>query len=183
MNIGFDFDKIFIDYPPFIPDRVINRIYKQKDNGVLLYRIPASPEQLLRKLTHLPFFRPAITDNLAFVRDLAKQNGNNLFLISGRFGFLQKQTEKLKQKHKLHEIFSTMHFNFNNEQPHIFKNKLIKKYHIAIYIDDDLSLLKFLAKENPTSHFYWLNKKNQANLQKNLFAITHLSQAFKNRKS
>jgi hypothetical protein len=36
MNIGFDFDKVFVDYPPIIPDYFFDRFYKKKANGTLL---------------------------------------------------------------------------------------------------------------------------------------------------
>ena len=52
MKIGFDLDKIFINTPPFVPISIINKFYKQRDNGILLYRIPTRPEQLFRKATH-----------------------------------------------------------------------------------------------------------------------------------
>ena len=55
MNIGFDFDKVFIDYPPFLPGKLFDKLYKKKDNGTLLFRIPEYPEQILRKALHLPF--------------------------------------------------------------------------------------------------------------------------------
>lgn len=176
MNIGFDLDKIFIDYPPLVPDVVIDRLYKQKTNGALLYRIPSKPEQFLRLLTHYPFFRPPIIENIKFTEKIYHKNKNRHYLISSRFSFLKKRTHALIQRYRLNKIFDEMFLNFENKQPHIFKNEVIKKLKIDRYVDDDLFLLQFLARKNQKTKFFWLNNKYTKPLRKNLFAITKLSE-------
>lgn len=175
MNIGFDFDKIFIEYPPFVPDKLIDFLYKEKSNGFLKYRIPLKPEQFFRLLTHYPFLRKPIKKNLAYVKNLKKQNNTKYYLISSRFGFLKKRTEQIIRKNNLNLIFDDMFFNFENRQPHIFKKRVVEKLKLDSYIDDDLPLLLFLAKKNSKTKFYWLNKNEVRQLSRNLFAITKLS--------
>lgn len=178
MNIGFDLDKIFIDYPFFIPDFIIDKLYKKKSNGTLSYRIPKRPEQLLRHLIHQPIFRQPIKENLEFMRNLASKNTHNYYLISGRFGFLKKKTNELVKKHGFNNIFKDLYFNFENNQTHLFKNQLIQKLKIDCYVDDDLALLNFLTKNNPKTKFFWLNKQASKKLSDNLFAIKRLSEMF-----
>ncbi len=179
MRIGFDLDKIFINSPPFIPDALITRLYMKKPDGALEYRIPSKPEQGLRRLSHLPVFRPPIPENLAFLKSIPKDK-NKIYLISSRFKFLEGQTNDLVKKYRLDKIFEEMYFNFENRQPHIFKNKVLKKLNLDLYIDDDLSLLNYVAKENKKTKFFWLNhtKKNHR-LADNIFAISKLSDIFK----
>ena len=179
MNIGFDLDKVFIDYPFFIPDIIIDKLYKKKVKGKLIYRIPSKPEQLFRLLIHQPIFRQPIKENLNFMKTLAAKNTHNHYLISGRFGFLKGQTAKLVQRHGLDKIFKDLYFNFENHQTHLFKNGIIQKLKIDRYVDDDLALLKFLVKKNPGTKFFWLNKKLRNKISNNLFAITHLAEMFK----
>ena len=181
MNIGFDLDKIFIDYPPFVPDKLIDRLYKQKSDGVLLYRVPSKLEQVLRIVSHYPIFRLPLTENIKFVKDLTnKQKDNNkYYLISSRFGFLKNATEALIKRHGFNEIFDAMFFNFENRQPHLFKHEIITKLKIDRYVDDDLPLLEFLNKKNNKTKFFWLNEKISKPLKNNLFAINHISEMFK----
>ena len=176
MNIGFDLDKIFIDYPPLVPDAFINRLYKQKSNGVLLYRMPSKVEITMRILSHHPLFRPPIRDNIKFVEDLAKSKKHKHYLISSRFSFLMRQTEFIVKKYNFDKIFDSMFFNFKDQQPHIFKDQVIKKMKIDLYVDDDLPLLEFVSENNPDAKFFWLNRKQTQPLRKNLFAIKHLSE-------
>ena len=178
MNIGFDLDKIFINYPPFVPDVLIDKLYKQESNGVLSYRIPSKPEQLLRTLTHHPLLRPPIKKNIEYVKKLNSRNTHKYYLISSRFSFLKNRTQTIIQKYGLNTIFDGLYFNFGDKQPHIFKNETIKILKIDLYVDDDLRLLQHLAKDNTKAKFFWLNKKQTKSFGKNLFAITHLSEMF-----
>jgi len=178
MNIGFDLDKIFIEYPFFLPDFVVDKTYKIVFNNNIIYRIPSKPEQFLRLLLHYPLFRQPIHNNIDFVKNISKKNTDNYLLITGRFSFLKSRTDQIIKKHALDKIFKKIFINLNNEQPHIFKSNLIKQLKIDKYVDDDLFLLKYAAKQNPTTKLFWLNKNISKPLKKNLFAIKHISEMF-----
>jgi len=178
MKIGFDLDKVFIDSPPLIPPGLLEKYYKKRDNGVLLYRIPAYPEQIFRKALHLPFLRPSIKENVDFLKHISKKE-NKLYLISSRYKFLEKETNRLIKKHQLAGLFDGMYFNYNNMQPHFFKDAVLKTLRLDRYIDDDLSLLKHVAKNNPQTKFFWLNHtKEKQPLSNNIVAITKLPEIF-----
>lgn len=175
MNIGFDLDKVFIDTPPFIPDGIIERLYKKKSNGTLVYRTPSKTEQLIRIISHLPIFRPPLKNNLTFLNSIPKDR-HTLYLVSSRFSFLKQPTRTIVRTHKLDKIFQELYFNFNNEQPHIFKSRIINKLKLDKFVDDDLHLLKYVASKNNKIKLYWLNKKLNKKIGPNITAITHLSQ-------
>lgn len=179
MRIGFDLDKVLIDYPPIIPSVLIDRLYKEKGDGILLYRIPSRPEQFIRLLTHYSLFRQPIIKNIRFVKNLPRNNQDKYFLISSRFGFLKNRTEEIIKKYQVDKLFNGMFFNFGNQQPHLFKDEVVKKLKLDRYVDDDLPLLKFLSQNSPQIKFFWLNKKINQLLEKNLWAITHLSKILK----
>ena len=176
MHIGFDLDKIFINSPPFIPGRILERMYRKADHNQLHFRIPSRPEQFLRRCIHLPFLRQPIIENLYFLRSFPKKQ-HKLYLISSRFGFLKKITMELVKRHKLDEIFDEMYFNFKDDQPHIFKNAMVQKLNLHLYVDDDLALLQYLAKRNKKIKFFWLTKRGnrRSTTEKNIFAIKDLS--------
>lgn len=178
MNIGFDLDKVFIDTPPFIPKSFIEKLYKKRDNEELVYRIPGTVEQVIRNLTHLPLLRPAIMENLNFLKDLPGKD-NKFYLISSRFKFLEKRTQALTRKYQLDKVFDKMFFNFANEQPHIFKSRIIKNLKLDYYIDDDISLLKYVAQHNPKTKFFWFTKESKKTpLPENIFIAKQLSDIF-----
>lgn len=178
MNFGFDLDKIFIDYPLFVPATFIDWLYKQRVNGTLCYRIPSRPEQWFRVLTHHPILRQPISKNIEFVRKKASENSDNYYLISSRFGFLRKRTNEIVKKYDFNKIFDGMFFNFANEQPHIFKKRFVERLKLDFFVDDDLPLLCFLAKDIQKTMFFWLNRRKHMPIAKNLIAITQFSQMF-----
>ncbi len=179
MNIGFDLDGIFINTPPFVPGEIIEKLYKKRDNGILLYRIPSYSERIFRKITHFPLFRPPIKENLAFLKTISKDK-NKLYLISSRFNFLEKETNQLVKRYELDKIFDGLYFNFSNKQPHVFKDEIIKKLNLDMHIDDDLSLIKYVAQNNPKTRFLWLNRlKQDRSIAKNVFSISSLAEMFK----
>lgn len=184
MQIGFDLDKVFIDTPPFIPTSIIQKIYKKKSHGELVYRIPAKKGQMIRRISHLSVFRPPIKKNIKFLKTLPHDT-NKIYLISSRYKFLEDATNGLIKKHKLDTLFDKLYFNYDNEQPHLFKNRILQQLKLDMYIDDDLSLLQYVAKHNPKTKFYWLKTdayryymKHHPTLEKNITPIDNLSQIF-----
>jgi hypothetical protein len=176
VNIGFDLDNIFINTPPIVPGEIIEWLYKEKSNGYLRYRIPSKLEQIIRIISHHPLFRPPIHANLNYLRSLGKTKKDKYYLVSSRFSFLENRTNDLIKQHQLDKIFTAMYFNYSNDQPHEFKNKMIKKLNLDIFVDDDLQLLGYLADKNPKTKFFWLNKKLSKNLRKNLSAVKQISE-------
>ncbi len=179
MNIGFDLDKVFIDYPPLVPSNLINFLYKRPSKKTLQYRIPKKSEQLFRQISHISFLRPLIKNNFEILEYKSFKRKHKHFLISSRFSFLKKRTNHIIEKYQFDKLFDGMFFNFKDEQPHFFKNRIIGQLKIHRYIDDDLDLLKFLSKKNKKTLFYWLNDKINKKLTPNLFAVKSLESVFK----
>jgi hypothetical protein len=179
MNIGFDLDKIFINFPPLISPKIIDMFYKEKADHELKYRVPSRLERIVRIISHHPIIRSPITKNLEYIRKLNMKNINKYYLISSRFSFLKKRTDDFIKNNDLDKIFNAMYFNYENKQPHQFKNEVIKKLNIDMFVDDDLQLLEYLVSKNPGIKFFWLNNKISKPLKKNLFAIKNISEMFK----
>ena len=180
MRIGFDFDGVFIDKPPFIPKKLIERLYKKKSSN-LSYRFPSKAEQVIRILSHKKIFRPPIRENIATIKKYKKNGSHTFFLISGRFGFIKKETENLLKHYQLEEMFKKRFINYDNNQPHIHKKNVLKHIQLDRYVDDDFDLILFLSKITPKTIFFWVNKLEDKKISKNLFAITDFSKVFKDK--
>lgn len=189
-RIGFDFDKVFVSYPPIIPDKLIDFLYKGKvallrekspKNLKLEYRMPGDLEKKIRIISHSYLFRPPISKNIKSLRLINKKTNHKLFLISSRFSFLKDRTNYWLDRNKLKEEFFDIHFNYNNLQPHIFKERMIKKNKITDYVDDDLDLLVYTAQKLPDLNFYWLTdskKSDYKNLPKNIKIVKSVREIY-----
>jgi len=160
-RIGFDFDKIFVNYPQFIPDALVNRLYKKKTQK-LTYRFPGTIEQKIRIFSHHHLFRTPIMYNINVLKAISR-NGIETYLISSRFGFLKNKTEYWVRKYSMQRLFKEIHFNYDNNQPHKFKEGVLRQLRLTHYIDDDLDLLLYLSKKLPSTHFYWLTSNSKYN--------------------
>ena len=161
MRIGFDLDKVFIDYPPFVSDTLIDWLFKDHTTRKLSYRFPGKLEQKVRRLSHMHWFRPPIKDNIAFVQSLAKEKKHRLYLVSGRFSFLKGLTSLLLKKYGLSDVFAKMEINYADKQPHLFKKEIIEKYKLDMYIDDDLPLLRFIEEEHYKTRLFWIHRNRE----------------------
>lgn len=178
MRIGFDFDKVFVNYPPLVPNFVIDRLYKKKSRK-LTYRIPGSFERKIRILSHHPLFRPPIRSNITALTKIHEQKKHTLYLISSRFSFLRDKTQLWLKIYYMDELFDEIYFNFDDEQPHLFKNRMLSELKIDMYVDDDLDLLRFLAQKNSKKKFYWLRKQSfflSSELPDNVIEVTDIEE-------
>ncbi len=164
MNIGFDLDKVFIDYPPLIPQTTIDWLYKHSikelihpGDSHLHYNIPKNRYAIMiRKLSHHRLLRPKISRNIAFLEYLKSNYPQiNLYLISSRYSFLENTTIEILRKYEILPYFQKIFLNSKDEQPHIFKQKIINRVKIDLYIDDDLNLLEHLRKNCVKTGLLW----------------------------
>ncbi|OGM27689.1 hypothetical protein A3D00_00335 [Candidatus Woesebacteria bacterium RIFCSPHIGHO2_02_FULL_38_9] len=148
IRIGFDLDGVFIDKPPLIPGKVIEWLYRSHSNRQLSYRYPKTRlERLIRRISHYYKFRPPIKQNLDFIKKLSKDEGYELYVISGRYAFLEKRTQIWFKINGLDRTFREVNINLKNEQPHVFKEKMLKKLKPDIYFEDDELIAKYLARK------------------------------------
>ena len=114
MNIGFDFDKVFVNYPPGIPNKLIDYLYKghlalmkgKTKNVTLSYRYPGTIEQKIRMLSHAKILRPAIIENINALKKISQLKNCKTYLVSSRYGFLKSKTEEWLEKEKIEKYFS-----------------------------------------------------------------------------
>jgi hypothetical protein len=125
----------------------------------------------------MPIFRPGIESNLEFLKKIPRDH--KLFLISSRFGFLKSESENIVKRFGLKKFFDGIYFNFSDQEPQLFKDKKIRDLSLDTYVDDDFPLLKYVAKKNKKTKFFWLNKKQgRFLLTRNIIAISNISDIF-----
>lgn len=148
IKIAFDLDGVIIDKPPLIPKKLIEWLFRGNWEGELHYRFPESKfEQRIRKLSHFYLFRPPIKKNIEFIKELAKNKSYKLYIISGRYSFIKAETENWLKKRKIAEMFDRVYLNLNDEQPHLFKERILAELMVDIFIDDDELLTDYLVNK------------------------------------
>lgn len=162
LKVGFDLDGVIVGKPFFVPKSVLEWLYRAHDGNHKKYRIPTwKPEILIRKISHHWAFRLPLRKNLTLVKNIAQKSNTTTYIISSRYNFLKNRTKEWFNIHKLNNgLFEGIHLNLQNAQPHIFKEKMIKKLNIDIFYDDSELTLEHLSKNIKSTKFI-LVKKNK----------------------
>jgi len=148
IRVAFDLDGVIIGKPPLIPGKVLEWFVREQNSKNPRFRYPKFfGERWLRWFSHYHSFRPPIKENFELVKRLSKDKSYELFVISGRYRFLKKRTEKWFKVHKIDGIFKEVHLNLKNEQPHVFKEKVLKKLKPDIFFEDDELIVNYLNKK------------------------------------
>jgi hypothetical protein len=145
LKIGFDLDGVILYNParvvrPFI---ALAKKLVYGSHPPTKFRIPQSQgEKALLSLLHKSslFIAPGFTD----IKRLAQTGKIEAYLITGRYNFLKQDFEKWLDKMQAGTIFRKIHLNERNEQPHLYKEALIKKYHLDVFIDDNWDIIQHL---------------------------------------
>ena len=158
IRIAFDLDGIIIDKPPFISKKLLERLFRGSGRKGLHYRFPKTIlEQEIRKFSHFYLFRPPIWKNIEFIKELAKDKRYELYIVSARYSFIKNETWRWLEKRKINNIFKDVYLNTKDEQPHLFKERILKDLKPDIFIDDDNLMADYLAEKINDSKIYCLS--------------------------
>jgi len=134
IKIGFDLDGVIVGKPPLVPKGLIEFLVKKPANSSLHFRFPKSClEQYVRKFSHFYLFRPPLRQNIDFIKKLNSKK-YELYVISGRYSFLTAETDCWLKKRGLENLFKAVFINLGNEQPHLFKERIIKELNWIIFL-------------------------------------------------
>ncbi len=144
IRIGFDLDGVIIDKPPFMP-RYLMEMLVRKKNRSLTYRFPSTNfEKRVRIISHIPLLRPPLKKNIILIKELYKSNKYELYVVSSRYSFLEKRTKEWFRFYNMGMFFKDIYINLKDKQPHLYKEEMIKKLKLNVFIDDDKPLLNYL---------------------------------------
>jgi len=162
IKITFDLDGVIIDKPPLIPKRLLEWFFRGGKKNGLNYHFPTLKlEQWIRKLSHFYLLRPAIKSNIEELKKLDKSGKYELYAISARYSFLGKETETWLKKRKLTGLFKKIILNFNNEQPHLFKERKLKEIKPVFFVEDDGLIADYLVEKVVGTKIFCLLDKGE----------------------
>jgi len=167
IKVGFDLDGVLLYNPARIVRPLISLLKKKKiliDRKELEFYVPKpGPQQLMWDLFHKSscFMAPGIDR----IRLMKKEGIIEPYLITGRFGHLENDFNKWKRKMRADELFERCYMNSADEQPHLFKERLITELNLEIFVEDNWDIVKYLSS----------NKKRKIIWVSNIFdwKITH----------
>ncbi len=149
LKVGFDLDGVIL-YNPIRLVRPIAKSFKPfksfflKQKKELFYFPKTKIEQFLFRLLHKTSFipDPALND----IKKLVIAKEIEAYIVTGRYSFLKKDSDIWLKKIKAKTIFKECFQNKNDLQPNKFKEKMIKKLNLDVYIEDNWDIVQKLEK-------------------------------------
>ena len=155
IKVGLDFDGV-VAYNPFRIIRAPIKWFKREVLGVrkLTFFVPKNWwQRLLWTVIHESSIVPARGFNR--LRELAKRDDVELYLITARFGFLKSNLENWLKKYRAYDLFKSININENCEQPHEYKLRLANELNLDYYIEDNLDIVVYL-KDRVKAKVFWI---------------------------
>jgi len=166
IKIGVDLDGVIVGKPIFIPKSFIEWLVKNHHSRLLNYRFPKSRiEKWIRQKSHHWTLRPPMRKNFIVVKSLANQKNMQIFIISGRYSFLEGKTKEWFKRNGFVCTPERIFLNVNDEQPHYFKEKIIKKLDLDYFFDDDPKIIQYLKVKIKNTVFVRINKDGAKKLR------------------
>ena len=144
LRVGFDLDGVLLYNPARIVRPIVaavkNIIFKKKKVSFYF------PKSKLEKFIWLGFHKSSLFIAPGFKEILKLIKGKKIkaCIVSSRYSFLKEDFEKWLKKLNVHHLFSGIYFNQKDKQPHIFKEELIKKLKLDIFIEDNWDIVNYL---------------------------------------
>ena len=155
--VGFDFDGV-IAYNPLriarAPISYIKRIVLSSQKTE--FYVPKNfVERMLFYVPHLMSIMPGI--GMGLVRELVENGVIEAHVVSGRYGYLESGLRTWIKYQRLEHVFTSIHTNRNDEQPHLFKEKKLRELGIEYFVEDNLDIVRHLASHGKTKIMWIYN--------------------------
>lgn len=168
LKIGFDLDGVLLYNPARIIRPLISTLKQKKvciHRKELEFYVPQKRwEELIWELFHKSsiFLAPGF-EQIKHMRD---QGLIEPYLITGRYAHLKNDFEHWKKKMRADDTFEKTMMNDRDQQPHLYKEKMIKKYNLDIFVEDNWDIVNYLVRDAVS-----LNKKK--NKQRQILWVTN----------
>jgi len=160
LKVGFDLDGVILYNPARIVRPIIS-IFKSNflhKKGLKFYYPKSNWEKQIWRIFHWSSFitAPGLTDLVK----LAQSGKIEAYIITARFDFLKNDFHSWIKKIKGEKFLKGYYHNIKNEQPHLFKEKMIKKLNLDIYVEDNWDIVNYLnkvtKKEIKQTKIFWI---------------------------
>jgi hypothetical protein len=149
LRVGFDLDGVLLYNPARIVRPIISLMKKKKvliDRNELEFYVPKPGlGQFFWELFHKSSVW--VAPGFEQIEQLKNQKLIEPYLITGRFGHLKKDYVKWKKKMGAENLFASCYMNDRDEQPHLFKKRMIEQLKLDVFIEDNWDIVQYLDQQ------------------------------------
>ncbi len=158
LKVGFDLDGVIL-YNPIRFARPIIAFIKHKilKKKTIVFYVPKSgPAKAGWHIVHQTSFTPA--GGIDIIADLIKSGRIEAYIITGRFSSLTGDLERWMNILEKKYGFKHYYHNKGDEQPNAFKERIIKKLKLDVFVEDNWDIVQLLTKKGvaKNTELFWI---------------------------
>jgi len=144
LKIGFDLDGVLLYNPARIIRPIMSFVKKyilKRDLNKFYY-----PKNKIEKLIWWFLHKSSLwpSPGINELINLVKQKKINAYVVSARYELLEKDFARWINIIDPDKVFSGCFYNNKNDQPQLFKEKMINKLKLDIFVEDNWDIVKHL---------------------------------------
>ena len=160
LRVGFDLDGVLLYNPARIVRPIVVSFKKLfLPNEQSRFHLPKNQlQKLIWLFLHKSSFM--IASGYDDIKQLVINKNIEAFIISGRYDSLKGDFNSWLKKIEAKKYFKEIYYNSRDEQPPIYKERMIKKLKLDIFIEDNWDIIKHLnadvQKMNTHCKLFWI---------------------------
>lgn len=160
IKIGLDLDGVILYNPARIIRPIVALIKKIffKKKELKFYFPKSNFEKTLWRFFHKSslFIAPGFQE----IIELSQKNKIEVYIVTARYSFLKKDFENFIKKSKANVYFKGCFYNQKDEQPHLFKERMVKKLNLDYFVEDNWNIAQYLffklKKDKFHTKIFWI---------------------------
>lgn len=156
LRVGFDLDGVILYNPARIvrPVFALFRYLFIKKKKTAFYIPKSKLEKLMWLIVHKSslFLAPGVKD----LQSLIETGKIEAYIITGRYDSLKNDFDKWMEKIEAKKYFAGYFHNSKEEQPYIFKKRMIVKYKLDVFVEDNWDIIQLLNNDTAKTKILWI---------------------------
>jgi len=155
LRVGFDLDGVLLYNPARIIRPIISQVKRKlfHKKSLSFYYPKTEMEKLFWVLAHKSSIYNA--PGLDEITQLVKEGAIEAYIITARFSFLGTSVQRWIKKNRLEKTFKGVFHNERDEQPHLFKERMVSHLKLDMYVEDNFDIVSHLSRKTP-AEIVWI---------------------------
>ncbi|OGK14219.1 hypothetical protein A3H80_00775 [Candidatus Roizmanbacteria bacterium RIFCSPLOWO2_02_FULL_37_19] len=157
LRVGFDLDGVLLYNPARIarhPITIVKRLFFPK--RLHTFYVPQSEiEKLMWRVFHWSslFIAPGFNQ----IKEMSHKGLIEPYIVTARFDFLEPDFNTWIRRMRINDSFKGIYLNKQNQQPHIFKEQIVKELKLDIFVEDNWDIIQHLTQTTKAKTFWIYN--------------------------
>lgn len=158
LRVGFDLDGVILYNPARVIRPIVaavkQRLLGEPQSKVSFYVPHRAWEQKIWIVLHKSslFLAPGFEK----IEQMVARKQIDAYIITARYDFLSHDFEDWIIKMRADTYTKAYHHNEKNQQPHLYKEAMIRRYDIDVFVEDNLDIVEHLQKTFPDKTIIWI---------------------------